>query len=102
LTPKKLEHVARVGVRNKATVNTVKTAYEETSFHGTMAKFRADAADPKEKKAFDALSRSDNVNGVYWFLGDYHNALGDKKVTAIHTMLTKDKMSCFMIIDLGR
>lgn len=34
--------------------------------------------------AFDAICRTNNVNRVLWLLSDYHQSLGDKRITVVH------------------
>lgn len=101
---KNLQQVGRVSVKNPATLATIKQAYAENSIKpdsDALATFRADSTDANEERAFDALSRSDNVNGVHWLLSDFHNTFGNKRVTAIHTKLEDGGFNANMIIDVG-
>ncbi len=98
-----LQHVGRSKITNLATRNTIMTAQNRNpglEENGVFT-FRAGATDANEKAAFDALSRTDNVNGVYWFLSDFHGALGNKKLTAIHSQVDPGGEAT-LILDIGR
>ena len=99
-----LEHVGRTNVVNSATIQSITTAHDRNSGLDLEGKgvftFRADATDANERAAFDALSRTDNVNGVYWLLSDFHTALGDRKLTAIHSELNADGDVATIILDI--
>ena len=100
---KNLKHVSRVDVKNPATLAIIKQAYKETEFQsagGNVATFRADSADVTEVRAFDALSRSHNVNRVCWLLSDFHQEMGNKRVAAIHTSLDDEGDVANLVIDI--
>jgi hypothetical protein len=79
-----LQFIGRSQIGNKATLNTMLDAFERGGRStpqqmGQVVSFRsvqdsAPAGGP-EPQAFDVLSWSDNVNGVYWLLSDFHKAL---------------------------
>lgn len=105
-----LSAVARVSiVTGKATDTTIKTALTRTGRTTNEPKevvtFRADApAGSEETLAFEALSRTDNVNGVLFLLADHFDAIGRKTVTAINVARSSksSKSQAFhMVIDIA-
>jgi hypothetical protein len=88
-----LQFIGRSQISNKATLNTMLDAFghsgRSTSQQmGQVLTVRSvqdgAVAGGPEAQAFDALSWSDNVNGVYWLLSDFHNALGNKRISQFH------------------
>lgn len=89
----KLSFIGRAQIENKATLNTMLDVFEyngrstSDQMSGVMSiksvQDGATAGGP-ESQAFDALSWSDNVNGVYWLLSDFHNSLGNKHISQFH------------------
>lgn len=66
-----------------------------------VATFRAQAVPGSEEaKAFEALCRTDNINGILYLLSDYHQALGNKRITNIH-IATEDRLTYDMVIDIA-
>jgi hypothetical protein len=88
-----LQFIGRSQISNKATLNTMLDAFERGGRStpeqmGQVVSFRsvqdgAPAGGP-ESQTFDALSWSDNANGVYWLLSDFHKALGNKRISQFH------------------
>ena len=89
----KLQFIGRSQINNKVTLNTMLDVFERSGRStleqmGEVVSIRsvqdgAPAGGP-ESQAFDALSWSDNVNGVYWLLSDFHKALGNKRISQFH------------------
>lgn len=91
-----LQLMDRSQIDNTATKTTWQTAIRNVYGRDSTAdgfdkdqvfRFRSDSDNPDEKKAFDALSFSDNVNGVWWMLTESYQTLGKKRITAIHGRL---------------
>lgn len=111
-----LQFIGQSQIENKATLNTMLDAFEHGGRStpqqmGQVMSFRsvqdgAPAGGP-ESQAFDALSWSDNVNGVYWLLSDFHKALGNKRISQFHLRFNNpgkmdaDRMREFFNHDLG-
>ncbi len=93
-----LQLMGRSRISNRATKTTLQTAirngYGRDSTGPDFDKdqvfrFGSDSDNPVEKTAFDALSFSDNVNGVWWTLTNFYQTLGKKTITAIRGRLDK-------------
>lgn len=101
-----LQSIGRSEILSVPTRKTIETAMERTGqksvSYSEVATFRADAAPgTEEAKAFEALCRTDNVNGVLYLLSDYHQALGNKRITNIHVATEKGDVAYNMIIDIA-
>jgi hypothetical protein len=88
-----LQFIGRSQINNKATLDTMLDVFERSGRStpeqmGEVVSIKsvqdgAPAGGP-ESQAFDAPSWSDNVNGVYWLLSDFHKALGNKRISQFH------------------
>jgi hypothetical protein len=85
----KLRFIGQSQITNKATLNTMLDAFarngrstpDEMSDVLTLRSVQGGAhAGGPESQAFDAISWTDNVNGVYWLLSDFHKQLGNKRI----------------------
>lgn len=88
-----LQFIGQSQISNKATLNTMLDVFERSGRStpqqmSEVVSIRSvqdgALAGGPESQAFDALSWSDNVNGVYWLLSDFHNALGNKRISQFH------------------
>jgi hypothetical protein len=103
-----LRYFGRTTVDSPATKPTIDTAAARTGQfkedENAFYTFRPDA-DPSSEmaKAFEAICRTDNVNGVLWLLSDYHNALGNKKITALQWRQKEHggRMKGDLLIEIG-
>ena len=88
-----LQFIGQSQITNKATLNTMLDAFarsgrstpDELSHVLTLRSVQDGAlAGGPESQAFDAISWTDNVNGVYWLLSDFHKQLGNKRISQIY------------------
>jgi hypothetical protein len=99
-----LKSIGRYQIGNAATKNTIETALKlvrkTTKDSSEVVTFSANApAGSVEAHAFEALLRNDNANGVIWKLSDYHQLLGDKRITQIS--VARDGISFDLVIDVA-
>lgn len=100
-----LNSVAQCSIANTATELTIESALtktgQTTNSPSEIVTFRRNA-DGEEALAFEAISRSDNVNGVLWLLADHFTSMGRKDITAIHVARQEKGSGTFhMIIDVA-
>ena len=103
---KDLKYVIRQYVTNQGTKATMKLAHEKLNFDlNKEGIFYPSDRGSDMDKAFQALAGTDNAKGVFYMLGDHHEAFGDLKVVRIHTWPTqtigKDAHNPSMILEMG-
>jgi len=85
-----LKHIYRQNVQNVGTIFAVEEAHKKIGISMTQpGSFKPNKgtteADKAMNEAFDALSGTDNVKGVWYMLADHHEAMNDEPITEILT-----------------
>ena len=83
----KLENFVGRNIQSKSAVETLYTAHKNTNQPPDKPGVFKRDSQGAEKDAFNALLGTDSLSSINYMLKDHHQALGNKRVSEIHTYL---------------
>ncbi|KAK2874922.1 hypothetical protein FQN49_001943 [Arthroderma sp. PD_2] len=92
-----LKWVSHNMIKNKGTQSVIEVARREFNASKNDEYTFHPSSDAKMNDAFNSLSGTDDVRGIYDMLANHHNALGNLEVIGIHTYPSAK----YLLIELG-